>query len=116
MAIEPGPPLTTGRTAVALAVAIAADILQFPFTLSLVGSILSGIGAPLAGPLEALDLALDVITAGIEIGLLGFHWLLLPTAMLEGIPLLDAAPTWTACVLWVVRSRRKTTNTDREGA
>jgi hypothetical protein len=38
--------------------------------------------------------------------LLGFHWMLLPTILLEGLPLVAAAPTWTACVLFVLWRRR----------
>jgi hypothetical protein len=110
------PPLTRGRTAAAVAVAIAVDVIQFPLTLAFVGSVLSAVGLPLAGPIETLDLALDVVTAAIEIGLLGFHWILLPTAIIEGVPFLDFAPTWTGCVWWVLRSRRKAATEQASGA
>ena len=91
-----------------MGVAIAADVLQFPLTAAFIGSVLSAIGLPMAGAIETVDLLIDLVTAGIQIGLLGFHWMLLPTALIEGIPILDLAPTWTACVWWVIRSRQKT--------
>ena len=43
--------------------------------------------------------------------LIGFHPLLLPTFVLEIVPLADLAPAWTACVAVVValRKRQRTT-------
>jgi hypothetical protein len=99
--------LSKKRVGVALTVAIAADVLQFPLTAAFFTSILSAIGIPMTGPIEAFDLGIDLITAAIQIWLLGFHWVLLPTIALEALPFLDLAPTWTACVLWVIRARRK---------
>jgi hypothetical protein len=39
--------------------------------------------------------------------LVGFHPLLLPTFVLEFIPLVDMLPTWTGCVAAVVLMRRR---------
>jgi hypothetical protein len=107
MALVRLPALSKGRVTAAFAVAIAADILQFPLTMALMGSILSGVGLSLAVPIESVDLAIDIAVGVIEVSLLGFHWMLLPTLFLEAVPGLDLVPTWTACVWWVVRERSR---------
>ena len=53
------------------------------------------------------DEIVDVAVMGIESWLLGFHWMFLPTFALELFPLVDAFPTWTACVIAVVAMRRR---------
>jgi hypothetical protein len=85
------PTLTTFRVRAAYSVAITTDVLQF-----ILGPI-GWVGA---------DELLDVIAAGTMLRLLGFHPLLLPTFMLEFLPLTDMLPTWTACVAMVISSRR----------
>ena len=79
--------LTPARIRSAYVVAVAADVVQL-----------------LLGPIGwvAADAAVDV---GAMIGtswLLGFHPLLLPTFVLELVPLADMLPTWTGCVALVV--------------
>jgi len=84
------PKLTRGRIALAIIVALAADALQVPFAVP-------------PGP-EIID----VIAMLLTVGLLGFHLLLLPTFVVEFIPLAGTMlPTWTACVgaLIVLRKR-----------
>lgn len=85
------PSLTDTRVKSAYAVAIATDVLQFAL-----------------GPLGWMgaDEVLDVIAAAATWRLLGFHPLLLPTFMIEFLPLTDMLPTWTACVALVVSRRR----------
>ncbi|MFM2082446.1 MAG: hypothetical protein RL380_1137 [Verrucomicrobiota bacterium] len=84
------PPLTRTRGWLAVGLAVVADALQIP---------LQAIpGAP-----EVVDVLAMVSTTF----LLGFHWLLLPTFLLEFVPLVDALPTWTGCVLAVIALRRK---------
>ena len=85
------PTLTSTRVRSAYAVAIATDVLQFAL-----------------GPLGwvGADEVLDVIAAAATWRLLGFHPLLLPTFMLEFLPLTDMLPTWTACVALVASTRR----------
>jgi hypothetical protein len=83
----------------AFAVGILADVLQLPVSLSLVAGFV---------PAEGLDAAIDLAAAVIVNWLLGFHWVLLPSFALKLIPILDAAPTWTACVAYVVLQRRRT--------
>ena len=75
----------------ALAVAVAADGLQL-----------------LLGPLGWTfgDQLIDVIAMLLVGWLIGFHWLLLPSFVLELIPVADEFPTWTACVFAVVALRR----------
>ena len=91
--------VTSRQAALALFVGVIADLIQLPINLGY----LSVAGAV---PAEAADLLVDTVTALIVTRLLGFHWALLPTFAVEMVPLLDAAPTWTGCVLYVI-SRRK---------
>jgi hypothetical protein len=85
-------PLTRGRMNWAIVVAVVADVLQV-----------------LVGPFgfTFFDEIVDVVAALIIWRLIGFHWMLLPTVGLEFIPLVDLLPTWTGCVLWVIRKRKQ---------
>jgi len=84
------PQLTRIRIVIALMVAVIADGLQF-----------------FLGPLAwaFVDQTIDVMAMGLTSWVVGFHWLLLPTFALELIPVLDALPTWTACVIAVIAIR-----------
>jgi hypothetical protein len=42
----------------------------------------------------------------VTMGLLGFHLLLLPTFVVELVPLVDITPTWTECVIAVIALRK----------
>jgi hypothetical protein len=86
------PKLTRWRGVAALIIAVGADGLQF----------LSG---PLGWPFG--DQVIDVMAMILTGWAIGFHWLLLPTFVMEFIPLLDELPTWTACVLAVITLRRR---------
>ncbi|HEU5396132.1 MAG TPA: hypothetical protein VFV81_03130, partial [Verrucomicrobiae bacterium] len=86
------PELTPLRIFIALATAIAADGLQF---------FLGGFGW--IGPDQGIDVAAMLVT----MWALGFHWLLLPTFILDFIPVVDAMPTWIACVVVVIVLRRR---------
>ena len=91
--------VTSRQAALAVAVGVIADLIQLPInvvSLSVIAAV----------PAEAVDFFVDAVTAIIVVRLLGFHWTLLPTFAVELVPVLDAAPTWTACVLYVI-SRRK---------
>ena len=86
------PALTWPRILAALLVAVAADglqILLLPFAWTFVES------------------ALDVVAMAATTWLIGFHPLLLPTAIVEIFPVVDAFPTWTACVVAVIALRRR---------
>ena len=84
--------LTRSRISAAYAVAVATDVLQFTL-----------------GPLgwAFTDEILDVVALVATTKLIGFHPLLLPTFVLEIVPLADMLPTWTACVALVVVMRKK---------
>jgi hypothetical protein len=87
-----GPELTPVRIAAALLIALVADAVQIglgPFGLAWV------------------DDLLDVVVAVLEVALLGFHPLLLPTFVLEVVPVVEYLPSWTGCVLAVVALRRR---------
>ncbi len=87
-----GSAMTRSRIRAAYGVAIAADVLQFAL-----------------GPLGWVfaDEILDVLTMLIVTGLIGFHPLLLPTFVIEFVPVADLLPTWTGCVALVVAMRGK---------
>ncbi len=87
-----GPKLTRLRMVLAFLVAIVADGLQI-----------------LLGPLgwTFADEIIDVLTMILTMILLGFHPLLLPTFVVEIIPVIDMLPTWTACVALVITLRRR---------
>lgn len=92
-----GPPgselvLTPSRIRAAYAVAITTDVVQFA---------LGPFGWTFA------DEILDVIALIATMRILGFHPLLLPTFVLEVIPILDVLPTWTGCVALVIAMRKK---------
>jgi len=86
------PRLTRARLVVALAVAVVADGLQL-----------------LLGPFGWVfgDQIIDVVAMVLTSWVIGFHWLLLPTFVMEFIPLVDALPTWTACVIAVIALRKR---------
>ena len=54
-----------------------------------------------------VDEGLDLIAMVLTCAALGFHMLLLPTFVIELIPVADMLPTWTGCVAAVVVLRRK---------
>jgi hypothetical protein len=89
---QSGSPMTQSRVRAAYGVAITADVVQFAL-----------------GPLGWVfaDEILDVVTMLAVSGLIGFHPLLLPTFVIEFLPVTDVLPTWTACVALVVSMRRK---------
>ena len=86
------PTLTRSRVTAAYVAAVATDGLQL-----------------LAGPLGwvAFDQVLDVVAAVLMSRLLGFHPLLLPTFVVEFLPLADMLPTWTGCVALVIALRKR---------
>jgi hypothetical protein len=84
--------LTRDRIRLAFAVAIATDVLQL---------VLGPFGWAFA------DEILDVIAMILTWRLIGFHPLLLPTFIVEFLPLADMLPTWTGCVAIVVAIRKR---------
>ncbi len=86
------PLLTPVRRRGAYAIAIATDVVQMAL-----------------GPFgwTFVDQALDVAAAIAISRLIGFHPLLLPTFVLELVPIADMLPTWTGCVALVVALRKR---------
>ena len=84
--------LTRARVRSAYAVAVAADILQLAL-----------------GPFgwAFTDEIIDVAAGAAITALIGFHPLLLPTFVLEFVPVADLLPTWTGCVALVMMLRRR---------
>jgi hypothetical protein len=85
-------PLTGTRIGLAIAVAVIADGMQFA-----------------AGPLGwvGFDQVVDMVAMILTSLLLGFHPLLLPTFVIEFIPVLGALPTWSGCVGAVILLRKR---------
>lgn len=99
--MEPPPKLPTPervrhlslfRIIFALAVALIADSVQF-----------------VIGPLGwfFVDGAIDVGAMIFTTWALGFHILLLPTFIIEFVPVIGELPTWTGCVIAVIALRKK---------
>ena len=86
------PPLTPARVRLAYGIAVLTDGLQF---------VLGPLGWVVA------DQLLDAVAAIATWWTLGFHPLLLPTFVLEFLPVADMLPTWTGCVALVVALRKR---------
>ena len=86
------PPLTRVRIALAFAAAILADGVQLA-------------AGPFGWPF--VDELVDVAAMIATMLTLGFHPLLLPTFVIEALPVIDMVPTWTAAVAAVVILRRR---------
>ena len=90
------PLLTRRRIALALTLAIVADGIQF-----------------FVGPFGwvGLDQVVDIVAMILTTRLLGFHMLLLPTFVIEFIPIAsEFLPTWIGCVAIVIALRKKEQN------
>jgi hypothetical protein len=53
------------------------------------------------------DEIIDVVAMILLWRIIGFHPLLLPTFVLEFVPVVDLLPTWTGCVALVLALRRR---------
>ena len=86
------PILTTTRVWLAYSIAVTTDVLQF-----------------LLGPVgwAGADELLDVAATALLWRILGFHPLLLPTFLIELVPIADMLPTWTGCVALVIGLRKR---------
>lgn len=84
--------LTRPRIVAAFTVALVADAIQL-----------------MLGPLgwAFLDEIIDVVAMIAVTLLLGFHPLLLPTFIIELVPVADMLPTWTGCVAIVIMLRKR---------
>jgi hypothetical protein len=61
------------------------------------------------------DQLIDVAGMLLVSWLIGFHWLLLPTFVLELVPVANEFPTWTACVVAVIALHRHRDKTPPAG-
>ncbi len=86
------PTITTSRIWFAMVVAAAVDVVQF--TLGPFGWFL-------------VDEGLDVVAMILVSAAIGFHPLLLPTFVVEFLPVADMLPTWSACTAAVILLRRR---------
>jgi hypothetical protein len=86
------PFLTSSRVRLAYAVAVGVDVLQL---------LLGPAGWAFAD--EILDVGAMIVISR----LIGFHILLLPTFVLELLPITDLLPTWTGCVALVLAIRKR---------
>lgn len=86
------PPLTRPRMVIAMAIAIAADGLQL-------------LMAPFGW--FGVDQAIDFVAMLLVSRAIGFHILLLPTFVVELVPILEDLPTWTACTAAVIALRKR---------
>jgi hypothetical protein len=86
------PVLSRTRMVLAFAIAAVADGLQL-----------------LLGPLGWAfpDQAIDCVAMILLSWAIGFHLLLLPTFVVELIPVADMLPTWTACTAAVIALRKR---------
>jgi hypothetical protein len=96
------PDIKINRVKLAFAIAVLADILEFPVIwleswqwewVILVG--------------RAVGVVLDSCVMFALTKLLGFHWAFVPSFVLEVIPTIDMFPSWVACVAYVVWERKK---------
>jgi hypothetical protein len=94
------PELTQSRIIGAFVIAIIADLIQFPITAVEATGLFTIPG-------ELADFVVDCFVMGATTVLLGFHWMLLPSLLVEVVPGLDLIPTWTGCVAFVVWQRKK---------
>jgi len=86
------PVLSRTRMVLALAIAVAVDGLQ----------ILTN-----AAGWFGFDQAVDCVAMILISWVIGFHILLLPTFVIELIPVLEDLPTWTACTAAVIALRKR---------
>ncbi|HEY4188679.1 MAG TPA: hypothetical protein VGP07_26670 [Polyangia bacterium] len=75
-------------------VAMVADGIQ----LALLPLVMGGVASP-------IDDVIDVVTAAVLTGLVGFHWASLPAFVAELVPFVDLVPSWTIAVFISTRDR-----------
>jgi hypothetical protein len=94
------PRLTPRRVRLAYAIGVLVDVLEW-----------------VLGPFgwAFTDEILDVAAMSALWPVLGFHPLLLPTFVIEFLPVADLLPTWTGCVALVVALRRREEQAMRAG-
>jgi hypothetical protein len=96
------PYIKISRVKLACAIAVAADLLEFPITWleSFQMEFLILIG-------RAAGVLLDCAVGWALSTLLGFNWVFLPSFIAEVLPTVDLFPSWVASVAFVVWQRKK---------
>lgn len=89
-----GRPVTSAQASTAMILALVVDALQIPEIIATLS------------PIEGFDILLDFVTSVVMVRLLGFDLSLLPTVVLESIPVVDFAPVWSICVWGVIKKRK----------
>ena len=93
-------PLTPARIRAAWIIALTTDALQIGLM-------------PITGTLSTwVDWPLDVLAAALLWRLLGWHFLLLPSFVVELVPYVQTAPTWTLAVWYLTRQRPVLSNSE----
>jgi len=86
-------PLTPARLRAAWLLALAVDAIQIGLL-------------PTTGPLSfLLDAPLDLAAMFVLWRLLGWHWAFMPSFLIELLPVVDLAPTWTLAVWLATRKK-----------
>ncbi|MBP7825221.1 MAG: hypothetical protein KA236_01510 [Verrucomicrobia bacterium] len=88
-------PVSLTRVRAAYAVAICTDVIQivlFPLFWE--------------GGLSPLEIALDLVACSVITALVGWHIAFIPTFLIELVPGVDLAPTWTIAVIIATRGRQ----------
>ena len=52
-----------------------------------------------------IEAGVDLLTMGVMMYLMGFHWALLPSFVTKLLPFIDLAPTWTVALFIATRDR-----------
>lgn len=84
--------ITRGRIWLARAIAVGADAMQ----LGIFPLFAEGFASP-------LNMITDVVVAAVMTFLVGFHMAFVPSFLIEMMPIMDLAPTWTIAVLIATR-------------
>lgn len=92
--------VTSAQARMAMLLAVVVDLMQAPANVA-------SLSVALAVPIEVIDMSVDAIVAIVMTRLLGFHWALAPGFLLELMPIVDIAPTWSGCVFLVTQARKR---------
>jgi len=87
-------PLSAGRRRLALTIALIADAAQWLWLPLVIG-----------GAVSPINDVIDVCVGLMMLGLIGFHWALVPSFIAELVPFVDLVPSWTLAVWIATRGR-----------
>jgi hypothetical protein len=88
-------PISARRIWLARSIAMAADLVQI------------GLSPYFAeGAISPFDFVLDIVVGALLVLLVGWHIAFLPSAIIELLPIVDLAPTWTAAAFIATYKRQ----------